>query len=115
MDSEKIIEFLRDIAEQLGPAGQHAFQIVYQRVVGEAIIWGSVGSVLIILGLIFIIGATINAIKSYDAADGTIFSWGIGLILVIVGVMAAVPAFINLLSPEYATIERILNLVGTRR
>jgi hypothetical protein len=120
-EQEKILDFLKEIANQLGPAGEQAFRIVAERVYAESLIWVIVGSALTIFALVWVIGWVIwytrrsEASKRYandDEAALVFFGFGGFIIVLICGLLALIPSAMNLTSIEYATIARILNLVG---
>lgn len=120
MDTEKVIEFLREVASTLGPAGEHAYNLIKARVIAEAIIgvafWGGILLLVVITTIILI--KWFKGHSFYYNTDkeiaGTLITIAPILlsILMLTGLLESV---VNLLSPDYATIERILNLVtGTR-
>lgn len=116
LDNEKILEFLADLKEQLGAAGTEAFRVVADRVVAEAIIWTGVGIGLLILGFVVGVAFLVWGLKNKDDTDSEL-SIAVGLVIwtlaSVAAAIAIVPSAVNLLSPEYATIERILRLVGS--
>lgn len=114
-EQEKILDFLKEIADQLGPAGEQAFRIVAERVFAEALIWSLFGGLLIILSFVWLLAATILYRKSdnYNKTEAFVF-FGLApaIIIFCMGIWALVPSLMNIFSIEYATIARILNLVG---
>lgn len=115
MDNEKLIEFLREMSQQLGASGEQAFRVVGQRVIAESIVWLVVGSLALIISLI----AGTYFIRSgrkegYDSDRE--LSYILGAVIfgigVLIGGAAIIPSAINLMGVEYATVERILMLVG---
>lgn len=64
MDTEKVIEFLREVTTQIGPAGEQAFRIVANRVIAESIAWlVFVGIITLIYAVIMIFGV-VGSIKA---------------------------------------------------
>lgn len=131
MDEEtvdKILDFFKDIIAQLGPAGEQAYRIVYTRVMAESIISVITGvlSLLIAIGITVWCMRRITQIRTFN--KGTPYSYEqkdafpyfmtsmIFLAMGIIIFLILVPYnIINLISLDYATIERILNLAGAAR
>jgi hypothetical protein len=121
METDKVLEFLQKIIDQLGEAGTQAFQIVAQRVFAEAV----AGTVLGILTLVTIavVAKKIWKIAAQHAENGGSYAQTDAEIAkaasaILAPVLSSVvilfvlyPSVVNLLSLEYATIERILYLV----
>jgi ABC-type amino acid transport system permease subunit len=115
MDSDKVLEFLKKVADQLGPAGQRAFQIVYQRVLAESVVWVVFGFVVLILSIVIAIFAYRKGSVGGSDDEGWAIVCLVALIigLPVAAIMIVSNAF-NLFSLEYATIERILHLVNPK-
>lgn len=112
MNEDAVVEFLRDIANQLGPAGEEAFRVVAARVFAESVVWVGFGVIFLVFGLI----TSAVFYRWWDKNNPNDATWLLALIILILSVVVAamtiVPNTMNLLGLEYATIERILDLVG---
>ncbi len=116
MDTDKVISFLKEVADQLGPLGEQAFRLIVNRIIAE-----SIASLILGVGLFigfYIVGWKFvswgKTSKDSDADIAILIGYilyGFGLALLLI---CAIPSITNLLSPEYAGIERVLKLVGGR-
>ena len=115
--------------EKAGAATEVGYNIVKQRVIAESVIGVIFGSVILLL-LIWLIIFSIRKVIEYskvlkDPNNGLNFEkeydtkenrdgYQIFIILLIVFLFTTIglsmPSIINLISPDYATIERIVNL-----
>jgi hypothetical protein len=114
METEEVLKFLQRIADQLGPTGQEAFRVVASRIYAESIVWIIVGFVFILTSLFISLGCIygFRHSSSYDKGGWALCIFVSPIIGIVFGLMVIVPKAFNLYSIEYATIERILNLVG---
>jgi hypothetical protein len=113
MDTQKILDFLQKIMDQLGPMGMGAFRIVAGRIIAESIVFITLGLVVLILGIVIAIVLWKAGTKdSYNQDIYRMFSMsslGAGLVI---GLGVIAPSAIDIFSIDYATINRILHLVG---
>lgn len=120
MDTDKIIEFLQKIAAQLGPAGQQAFMVVQQRVLAENIIGVISGIIVLLIAAAFgvFVYKLYRNVKDHEP-DDELWAFALWCLVAIpcllFGLWWFVSSLTNLLSLDYATIERILNLIGSAK
>lgn len=118
---DKVEALFREVIANLGPPAEKTYQIVYARIVAESIIWLIVGIALLVFGLsvaTFFWRARENAPEqSYSVMSKSDLTWASVIVLVFTLIIASAPIVvnsINLLSPDYVTIARILELAGAR-
>jgi hypothetical protein len=116
MDEEKIQEYLEALANQLNTTAQEAFRIVSQRVFAESLISLVVCLLVAIPATWALVRISLWLRKELPTGNGDeLFSilpiGGLGFV-VAAALGQIVKSAINLFSLEYATIERILELIG---
>lgn len=110
MDTAKIIEFLEKIASEIGPLGEQAFNIIKQRIFAEAVVWSIISLIVIVIGIyLFRFARNYKPTNIHDDFGG--FVTACAIIIIMVASFPLMTSLVNILSLDYAAIERILSLV----
>lgn len=114
MDTKQVLDFLKQITDQLGPLSQHVLNVVSARVFAESLLNTIIGAVGLIIGsVVVILGKKAYSKTTYDR-DKEPIVWITGFFSIIAFVLGAIWLYIgalDLLSIEYATIQRVITLV----
>lgn len=113
MTPDQISKVIDDLMVKYGPAGQHVYEVLYRQVIIENAAWAILSGV-VLLGLVRIYWRSRTAIHA-DLTDGG--NGELILPLIIGGSIALVTAIIlwgaviALLNPEYAVIQKLVQVV----
>ena len=126
MDTEKILQFLQQVMDKLGPMGAQAYNLVKVRVFAESLIWTVVGILALVVVLITekkIWNLTAKkpeperSSNYYHYSDDIMDVWfprGIagmfGSFFIIGFGSLVISSLIDLFSLDYATIARLISL-----
>lgn len=115
MTPDDFISFLDAIGERLTGPSAHVWELVVRQVVAESLIKGAIELIVLIIGIVIVTIISRAILRSTHDGEDKAFAFGlVGISVTFAGGLIVTDLssnLIHLLNPEYAAIERIVNVL----